>query len=403
MKLTDFSLNAYKKTGSNEAASKVNSVADQLLNEQIKAEQKELYKVPEVQPKEPVKQIIPPGGLIKVPVQPSQKDGSDSVYRRVAKFLMLIGVDEAAKILPHLSPEQTEKIIPELAVIRSVDPAEASQILEEFKSLIQKARESGGVNTARNILEKAFGPEKAGAVIEKAVPFKNGKPFDYLAEADSEKITALLKDESAPVRALVISHLKPKIAAGFINNLPDPEKKEVIVRLASLKEMNPDIVAKVDEAMQKKVNSLVTQKTDSVDGRNILAQILKKMDGNAEEKIIRQLSDSDPELGSDLRERLFTQEDILNADDRFIQNKLFNMEDEEIAYVIAGKSADIRNKILNNVSANRKQLILDEEERRMPMRKADVEKATSLFFSSLRRAWEEGKLIINGRDEEQYV
>ena len=79
------------------------------------------------------------------------------------------------------------------------------------------------------------------------------------------------------------------------------------------------------------------------------------------------------------------------------------MEDEDIAYLIAGKTECFRNKILSNVSTNRKNMILDEEDRRMPMRRADVEKVTSQFFSYVRRAWEDGKLIIKGRDDEVYV
>ena len=73
------------------------------------------------------------GGLLKVPVEEAAPDGQDSVYRRVAKFLLLIGEDEAAKILPHLSEKQIEKIIPEIASIRSVDKDEAAVILEEFQ------------------------------------------------------------------------------------------------------------------------------------------------------------------------------------------------------------------------------------------------------------------------------
>ena len=440
MKLTDLSRNAYAKNTLPADSNDQTNPAVKVLNDQIKQEQKKIsvpvfekislarpvekteQKTSEPPVKEPVQHHAPvyqpesqvsaqqiqekalsQGGLIKVPVQPQSKDGKDSVYRRVAKFLFLIGVDEAAKILPHLTPEQTEKIIPELVTLNKVDESEAAVILEEFKSLISKSRETGGVNTARNILEKAFGKDKAGELLDKAVPFKNGKPFEYLMEADSEKITALLKGESAAVRALVCSHLAPKVAAGFIQNLEEAEKKEVILRLAKLKEMSPEIVARVDAAMQKKFNSLVTQKTDTIDGRNVLANILKRMDSSSEEKIISQLSENDPDLGSDLRERLFTLEDIVNADDRFIQNKLQQMEDEDIAYLIAGKTESFRNKILSNVSTNRKNMILDEEERRIPMRRADVEKVTSRFFSYVRRAWEDGKLIIKGRDDEVYV
>ena len=389
MKFSDYGLNAYLKNAEEVAAlSAESSQKDKSGKEPVKTVRQEAVKN---------------GGLLKVPLQPDAGNGKDSVYRRVAKFLMLIGVDEAAKILPHLSPAQVEKIIPELACIRSIDKAEAALILEEFKSLTEKARESGGVNTARTILEKAFGSQKAGELIEKTVPFKNGKPFEYLCEADGEKLSLLLKDESASVRALDCSHLPPKKAADFINRLPDAEKAEVIVRLSKLTKMSPDIVAKIDEALQKKLNSLVTEKSDSIDGKSVLARILKQMDSSNEEKLLEKISSSDPALSEELRERIFTFDDIINADDKFLQKKLQQMSDEEIAFVIHYKKEEFRKKILFNVSENRRKTILEEEDRHTPMRKIDVEKATSLFFASMRRAWEEGKLFIKGRNDEIYV
>ncbi len=343
------------------------------------------------------------GGLIKVPEQPREADGRENVYRRVAKFLLLIGVDEAAKVIPHLTDEQTEKIIPEIASIRYVDPAEAEVILEEFKSLISKAREEGGVDTARTILEKAFGQDRAKEMLDKAVPLNGGKPFEYLKDADGERVQLLLKDESNPVRALVLSYLRPKVAAEFINALPAEDKKDIVIRLAKLKEVSPEIIKRVDQTMQEKMNMLASSKADSIDGRSTLAQILKRMAPEAEQEILENLSDSDPELGADLRERLFTSDDILNADDKFIQEYLRNMDEEALAYLIAMKNEPFRIKILNNVSENRRKSILETETFLKPMRKSDCEKVTSKFFSDLRRAYEEGKLIIHGRDDEVYV
>ena len=110
--------------------------------------------------------------LIKVPADESSAQKKDSVYRRVAKFLVLIGVDEAAKILPHLSPEQTEKIIPEIATIRTISDDEAAVILAEFQGLYKYVTEKGGKETARAILEKAYGSEKAEEMLKKAVAGK---------------------------------------------------------------------------------------------------------------------------------------------------------------------------------------------------------------------------------------
>lgn len=343
------------------------------------------------------------GGLIKVPEQPREKDGKENIYRRVAKFLMLIGVDEAAKILPHLTEEQTEKIIPEIASIRYVEPDEAKVILQEFQGLVKQAREEGGVDTARAILEKAFGTHKASVILEKTASNITGKPFEYLYEADGERVSMLLKDESNAVKALVLSYLKPKTSAEVINGMGVEDKKDVVMRLAKLTKISPEIVQRVDKAMQEKMNHLATSKSDSIDGKNILAQILKKMSPEAEEGILNNLAEQDSALGEDLRERLFTTEDIINADDRFIQDKLHNMDEEEIAYLIAAKNDDFREKILGNVSENRRKSILETEKFLYPMRKSDCEKATSQFFSVLRRAYEDGELYIKGRDDELYV
>ena len=335
----------------------------------------------------------------KVP-QKKGDDEKESVYTRVAKFLVLIGTDEAAKILPHLTEEQTEKIIPEIASVKKIAPEEGERILGEFRFLMEKARESGGVQTAKNILEKAFGAERAGELLEKTVPFGNGKPFEFLAEADGEKVAALLKDESNPVRAIVLVHLDPKVSAAVIRSLPDDEKKDIVVRLAKMKAVNPDIVRRIDKSMQEKLRKLSIARSDRIDGQTTLAEILKRMSPKAEEEILSSLADENPELGENLRELLFTTQDILNADNKFVQNKLREMPDGDVAFLIAGKSDIFREKILANVSATRKKQILDTEDVKKPMRRSDCEKVTSQFFSDMRRAYEDGELYIKGRDEE---
>lgn len=349
-----------------------------------------------------IKEAIRRQGLIKVPVQ-DEEQGKESTYRRVAKFLLLIGVEEAAKIIPHLPQEQVEKIVPEIASIRNVSQEEAVVILAEFQSLLNKSREQGGVDTARDILVKAYGERRADAVLKKAVPFAEGKPFDYLQEIEADKIYILLKDESTPVRALVLSQIKPKVAAETINAMNADEKAEVVSFLAKMKNIDPETLRRVDKSMHEKVLAINTQKADRIDGRGALADILKRMDVTMENSILASLANDDPSLTEDLKERLFTTDDFLNADDRFLQDYLRGKQDVEIAYIIAGKKDNFRMKIFSNLSTGRGDLVLEEEQLRKPMLKADVDKATNRFFTDMRRAWERGDLFIKGRDDDIYV
>lgn len=341
------------------------------------------------------------GGLVKIPASSKEKD---SIYRRVAKFLVIVGIDEAAKILPHLTEEQTEKIIPEIASIQKITPEESASILEEFESLVEKAREEGGLETARNILTKAYGSEKAEDMLKKSVKYPDGKPFDYLSDANAERIKVLIDGESDAVKSLVLSQIEPKKAAKVINLMDVDDKKKIVLRLAKMKPVAPEVLAEIDRSLHEKLLTQNTENSQNMDGRGVLAQILKRMNPSVENSIINTLSEQDPELGEDLRKRLFTEEDVIGSDDKFIQNYLHDMEDRDIAVLIYGKNDAFREKILSNVSKNRRRVILDEESMIHHLTKSDSEKMTSSFYSVLRRAWENGDLRVSGRDEgEVYV
>lgn len=341
--------------------------------------------------------------LIKVPAteQPTKKE---SVYRRVAKFLVLIGVEEAAKVLLHLTSEQTEKIIPEIATIRTISDEEATVILAEFQGLYKHVTEKGGKETARAILEKAYGSEKADELLKKAAPFEGNKPFDYLNDAKAERIKLLLNDESNAVKTLVLSNIDPKKAAEIINLMSTEDKAEIIRRLAKIESISPEILRRVDQSMHEKSNALLdVDKSENIDGRNALAAILKKMNPESENEIIENLIEEDPELGKDLKNRLFTIEDVINSDDKFIQEELRKMSNIEIIQLIAQKSDNFKEKILSCVSAGRRAEIKEDQEISTPIRKSDCDKITNQFFSILRRAYEDGKLIITGRNDDIYV
>lgn len=382
MNLNDMRKNAYLNSGAGN-----NKDIKPFIPQPFSAEEKTLEEKSDV--------------LYKVPA-PEPAPGKDSIYRRVAKFLVIIGENEAAKVLPHLAQEQIEKIIPEIATIKSVSPEESQQILSEFQGLLKQSRQSGGVETAREMLVKAYGKDKADQMLEKAMPYAEGKPFEYLNEADCDRIYQLLKDESLGVQTLVLSNLDPKKAAGTINIMTEQEKKEVVLRLAKMEKVSPEVIKRVDKSLHEKSLKQTSEKAENIDGINALAQILKKMSPQSENQILSVLSDDNPDLGQNLRSRLFTSEDVVKADDRFIQEKLREMEDHDICYLLAGKPDLFREKILSNVSQGRRTEIEDQENILKPMRRSDCERITSLFFSVLRRAYDEGHLIIKDRNDDVY-
>lgn len=402
MTFNDLRKKAYKSSVSQNAAQKKIQVQKEDLSSQKEKSKKEKHKSqnPELNA---ASDALVSGGLLKVPVSKKEADGRDSVYRRVAKFLLIIGVDEAAKILPHLTEEQTEKIIPEIASIRSVSPEETRQILEEFETLLKNAREGGGIDTAREILKKAYGEKKAKELIDKSVPFPLEKPFEYLNDIDNERINLLLKEESVQVKALILSHLNPKKAASVINLMDSKEKSEVAFRLLKLEPVSPEVIKNLDEVLHKKVLLQNSQRTNSLDGKKILAEILKKMSFSTENSILSKISTEEPSLANDLRERLFTVDDVVSSDDRFVQETLMMYSNYEIACLVYKREEKFTKKIFQCISQGRVSQVQEEFNINQTFLKSECDKIYSKFLNTLRNAFEEGKLFIKNRTDDVYI
>ena len=165
-------------------------------------------------------------GLIKVPID-EKSAGKESPYKRVAKFLFIIGAEQAADVLRQLTKEQIDKVVAELVTVQSIDKKEAYDILNEFNDIYNKNKNLlGGVDTAKTILTEAFGEARAEEILETAVPPKMPKPFEYLEGMDKDRLSRILQGELPATKAIVLSQLEPKQAAAYISSIEDEDEKK---------------------------------------------------------------------------------------------------------------------------------------------------------------------------------
>jgi len=344
------------------------------------------------------------GSLIKetIPPQPESK------YKRVAKFLILIGSEQAAEILSELDPEQVNEISREIALTKIIKPEERDEIFKEFHSLFLKpysftGSSRGGIETARRILYAAKGPEKGEALLNKAVPESRENLFSFLEEFSPEQIVIILKTETEQTTALILSRLSSKLSAGTISKLPAKQKAEILKRMAHQKEISPEILEQVSSALKEKVRNIVGS-ADSIEinGMQTLAAILKQGDYSFGDRIINELEKENPEVGKNLKEKLYTLDDVVNTIDRSVQEKLSTMTERDIAVLLKGREQEFREKILSCVSAGRRQTIREESEILGAVSKSDCDAAANEFLAWFRKARENGEIILES-DKDVFV
>lgn len=326
--------------------------------------------------------------------------------RKAAVLLVMLGPEKAASVLKHLDESDVEQLTIEIANIGKVTDEEKRQVLSEFQE-IARAREmitQGGIEYAKEVLQKAFGPEKAMKIIERLVSNLQVKPFDFLRQADPLQLVNFLQSEHPQTIAVILSYLEPQLAGKILSALPEDLQVEVIKRIALLERTSPDVIRDIERNLERKLSGFVMQTFSQVGGVDTAAEIMNSIDRSSEKKIMEKLSYDSPELAEEIRRRMFVFEDLVKLDDRSVQIVLREIETRDLALALKGASEEVKQKIFKNISKRAAQLLQDELEYMGPVRLKDVEEAQQKIINVVRRLEEAGEIIIaHGGGEELIV
>ena len=100
--------------------------------------------------------------------------------QKAAILMIALGPEKSAAIFKHLKEDEIEELTLEIANTRSITPQVKDEVVNEFYQvcLAQQYIAEGGINYAKELLEKSFGSEKAMDVIGKLTASLQVKPFE---------------------------------------------------------------------------------------------------------------------------------------------------------------------------------------------------------------------------------
>ena len=320
----------------------------------------------------------------------------DKGYSKAARFLMLLGKEEAARVMRHLDEEEVAGITKEIAQVNKIEASEANNILEEFGYLVKTkdlvAR--GGVGMAEAILRKAFDEDKANVLVNKLKNRTAPHPFSFLMDLDFEQVRLLLKDESAPVLTAILPHLSPDRAAEILHSFDEELQLKVVKRMAALKEINPEVLRQAEGALKEKIRAQGQIVTQEIDGQSVLAEILRNMRYVNEREIMEQLELSEPALAKEIEKKLLTMDVLLRISDMDLQSVLRDFSDNELALLCKGLTDKQVGRIKGNLSARRWATILAESEDLGAVFRSEVDKAVADFLDYIKLQKEKGEISI---------
>jgi flagellar motor switch protein FliG len=273
-------------------------------------------------------------------------------------------------------------------------------VLEEFAATVQAydSLSSGGVDYAREVLERALGHERAAEIAGRLSTLIEMRPFEFLRRTPAEQIVNFLRNEAPQTVALVVANLHTTLAAQVLSSLPESEQADIALRIARMGETSPEVVKQVEEVMKQKLANVDTLEYRVAGGVKSLAEILNSADRSTERNVLDSLSESDEELGAEVRRLLFVFEDITKLDDRSIQLVLREADQKDLALALRGVNEEVKQRILSNMSERGATMLVEEMEFQPPQRKRVIEEAQGKIVSIVRKLEESGAIVLSRGD-----
>ncbi|MCZ6556437.1 MAG: flagellar motor switch protein FliG [SAR324 cluster bacterium] len=322
--------------------------------------------------------------------------------KKAAILLLALGEEGAADIIKNLEDSEIQQVGYYMARFTDVSPEELDVVLEEYYN--KSISDSGGfmINASgdfvKNTLSKALGGERAKELVDNLSANVEESALESLKWLEPKAIANFITHEHPQTIALILAHLEdPEQTATVLKELPENLQADVVYRMSILESIQPGVVNEIDEVLSREMQASGAMGTSKVGGIESVAEMLNSLDKSTETRILATIEESNPDLAEQIRELMFTFEDMVLIDSRGMQNIIKEVAQPELVLALKTASEPIKELIFASMSQRAADMLREDLEVMGPVKVSDVEKAQQNMVKIARRMEEEGKIVIGGR------
>ena len=318
-------------------------------------------------------------------------------FEKAAILVNYLGPEAAKRLLKRMDDGDIRKLLTVMGKFRIVPISITKRILEEYYELLSESEEYifSDNSTSKETVVDALGEERARGVLGHLNVSSSSRPtLESLEVVDAKSLANFLIHEHPQTVSVILAHLEPEKKGEVLKRLPEALQAEVVLRMANLDHVAPELIAEVDRVLKDELANIGTVEQAALGGVQPVAEMLNVMDKNTEKSIMSRIEEKDPILAEEIRKLMFVFEDIVKIDDKGIQSLLKEVPNEKLLLALKTSNEEIRNKIFKNISQRAAQLLKDDLSNMGPSRLSDVEAAQVEIVNVARRLESEGKILI---------
>ncbi len=323
---------------------------------------------------------------------------------RAAVFLMLLGDDEAAKLLSHLGPGELEQLGVAMCALGEIDQAGIAEALEDFvreadREVLPKQDRSLQV---RSLLERSLGPTKAESMMQRIEPEKRPRSIEMARWLAPQILLQLIEGEHPQVIAALLLMLEPEPAAEVLSELDGEVQSSVVARVARIGPISPEAVEMIDRMLSQRIGQSFGAGALQMGGPREAANLINLAAGNVSQTVLPAIAQQDADLAAAIEEEMFTFEMLLELDAQAMSRLLRDVDNEALIDALKGIIEEQREVFFAGMSSRAADGVKDEIELRGRLSRAEVREAQRKIVEVARDLKEQGEIIM-GADDGEFV
>ncbi len=326
--------------------------------------------------------------------------------QKLAVVCMAVGPDTAAKLTGSLTPDEAEMLTYEIAQMDRVPAGVTDAVLSEWleATLGVASLTTGGIEFAREVLERAYGKAKADAILRRITSqLADTAGLTRLRKADPQQLATTLRGEHPQTAALVLAHLDPGQTAAVLRELPGAFGGDVLYRMAKMEKVSPEMLQLIERALSSEADLNFSQGMSAAGGPAAVAAVLNLVSGSLEKELLEGVGERDASLVEQIQNLMFVFEDLTALDDKSLQRLLREVEAKQLALALKAASDELKGKIMGAMSQRAVGALKEEMEFMGPTKMRDVEAAQAAIVAQVRKLEETGEIVLSAGGDDVLI
>jgi flagellar motor switch protein FliG len=320
--------------------------------------------------------------------------------KKAAILLLALGEDAAADVMKNLEEAEIQQVGYYMSRFTDVSPEELDIVLEEFYRNSVMADEGVNISSSpdfvKNALTKALGADRAKELSENLGAGEEEAGLEALRYAEPIMIANYIRTEHPQTIALILSYLKnAEQSSAVLRDLPESLQADILYRMAVIESIPPGVISEMNEVLTEEMKTAGSMAT-SVGGVEPVAEILNSVDKATETRILSSIEETNPELAEQIRELMFTFEDMALIDAKQMQLVMKDVDQADMVLALKTASDAVKELIFSSMSSRAAEMVRDDLENLGPAKISDVEAAQQKIIKVVKKLEEAGTIIIAG-------